>query len=66
MARRSKRPDPNVSPTMRIIATGELVMRVPFTHSTYHSNRREKAQKARELNRSGVLGVKARDIVIVK
>lgn len=66
MARRSRRPDPNVSPIMLLVSTGELVMRPPFTHSTYHADRKEKAAKARELNRSGSVGIKARDIVVVK
>lgn len=66
MARRSKRPDPTVAPVMRTFATKEIVLRPRFHPSGYHTERKEKAAKARELNRQGVHGVKAGDIVVVK
>lgn len=64
--RRSKRPDPTVSPIVRLIATGQVAYRNPFTPSARQEDRQARAEAARDLNRGGTRGVKARDLAVIK
>jgi len=65
-ARKSKRPDPTVAPIEKGIATDTYFLRSRFSPSVRQERLRKRAAAARAINRDGILGVSAKDVICAK